>query len=173
MTRLRCSKSLSTIFKCARTSARRESRLRRGLKHVLSAYDSKPFRLLVDSNEDFDFDHPLTVQIMNVLKREVRGEATSLSNSSDSSEAGAGTPDYLAPEHFWRSTAQGSTYGHGTIMYEMLVGIPPFNAPTVSRSLRTFRRNCTWEFDVVSLSSPRLQRLLEAMLVVDTRTAAM
>eukprot|EP00949_MAST-11_sp_MAST-11-sp1_P003962 g3962.t1 len=128
-----------------------------------------------DSNEeDFDFDHPLTVQIMNVLKREgSEVRSTSLSNSSDSSEAGAGTPDYLAPE-----LISGEKHGTGvdiwalgTIMYEMLVGIPPFNAPTVSQIFENIQnRNCTWEFDDGEpLFSEAAKRLLEAMLVVDTK----
>ena len=80
----------------------------------------------------------------------------------DDSEAGGGTPAFLAPELLLPDSERhvgpaADVFGLGATLYWLLTGRGPFEAPTILESLALARRA---EIDVVALRAARLPRRL-------------
>jgi len=79
--------------------------------------------------------------------------------------SGVGTPDYVSPE-----VLGGAGYGHscdwwsvGCVLFEMLVGIPPFNDPFTKNTIENIKKHkmVHWKEDLDELSKDLLKKLLE------------
>ncbi|KAJ0913906.1 putative protein kinase AGC-MAST family [Helianthus annuus] len=94
---------------------------------------------LINSTEDLSSS--ATVRTAIFQDNEVKTESTSTMNKEERQKLSVvGTPDYLAPE-ILLGMGHGATadwWSVGVILFELLVGIPPFNAESPqARSLKT------------------------------------
>jgi serine/threonine protein kinase len=96
-----------------------------------------------------------------------------------------GTPDYLAPELLSKDMTHGppvDLWAIGVILYEFLLGVPPFNAPTAHEIFNNIRnRDIYWPEDVEesgaaaeeeeeeeeTLVSPQARDLIDKLLNMD------
>lgn len=81
----------------------------------------------------------------------------------------AGTPNYMAPEIILSETQDDSVdwWALGCILYELLVGIPPFNGETpdeVFEKVAHFEESVEWSMDGVELFSAPWKTLLQSLL---------
>jgi eukaryotic-like serine/threonine-protein kinase len=92
---------------------------RRGIVHQ----DIKPRNILVD-----DSGRPRLIDFGQAWRRHAWSEARA--------EATGGTPAYMAPEQAEgdgdRITPQTDVFGLGAVLYELLCGRPPYQAPTIA-----------------------------------------
>src|ERR1043165_9021453 len=99
---------------------------RRGIVHR----DLKPDNVIVvPADEDNPSEHVKVVDFGIAKLRDMAADATL-------THAGAvvGTPNYMSPEQCKgeRLDARADVYSLGAMLYEMLAGSPPFNAPSIS-----------------------------------------
>ncbi len=99
---------------------------RRGIVHR----DLKPDNVIVvPADEDNPAEHVKVVDFGIAKLRDMAAEAT-LTHVG----AVVGTPNYMSPEQCKgeRLDARADVYSLGAMLYEMLAGSPPFNAPSIS-----------------------------------------
>lgn len=84
-----------------------------------------------------------------------------------------GTPDYMAPEMIDSKDDSGPAidwWAIGCITYELIVGIPPFNAETIEQVWDNVR-NCRLEWPNIGYDdnsmTPEAQDLIKRLLQVD------
>ena len=83
-----------------------------------------------------------------------------------------GTPDYMAPEMIDSTDDNGPSidwWAIGCIVYELIVGLPPFNAESIQEIWENIR-NCKIEWPNIGYSedcmSPEAQDLIKKLLEV-------
>ena len=88
--------------------------------------------------------------------------------SEPASGRAVGTPDYMAPEIIWqqRHSFSADYWSLGCIIYEFLVGVPPFHEDTPQDTFASIVRG---DFDKSELSSfsPEVTDLISRLLVTD------
>lgn len=84
-----------------------------------------------------------------------------------------GTPDYMAPEMIDSKNSIGPAidwWAIGCIVYELIVGIPPFNAESIELVWDNIR-NCRLEWPHIGYDensmTPEAQHLIKGLLEVD------
>jgi len=152
--------------------------------------DIKPDNLLVDKDghiklSDFGLCTGLQTNRLNALYKKLKGESSELQQTDKISlsrtdriatwkkkrkvlaYSTVGTPDYIAPEVFMQKgySKECDWWSVGVIMYEMLVGYPPFcseTPPETYRKIMNYKE--TLKFPDDCTISPEARHLIEMLL---------